>query len=163
MLRTTSNLFRSDPDLESSGAGLHFRVLNRYYVNTEGSVTRRGIGSFTFSFAGSTQALDGMRLERSHSYVVAKPDELPKPEEVKKDTDELIGTFAKLRKAPLVEDDYHGPVLFSADAATALVERFIVPNILGIRPELGNPGRTRGDQRLIPIMFAIPASWHARR
>ena len=161
MLRTTSNLFRSDPDLESSGAGLHFRVLNRYYVNTEGSVTRRGIGSFTFSFAGSTQASDGMRLERSHSYVVAKPDELPKPEEVKKDTDELIGTFAKLRKAPLVEDDYHGPVLFSADAATALVERFIVPNILGIRPELGNPGRTRGEfssyykSRVLPEFFTV--------
>lgn len=161
MLRTTSDLFRSDPDLESSAAGLHFRVLNRYYVNTEGSVTRRGIGSFTYSFAASTQAADGMRLERSHAYVVSKPDELPKPEEMKKDTEELIDTFAKLRKAPLVEDDYHGPVLFSADAATALIERFIVPNILGIRPELGNPGRTRGEfssyykSRVLPEFFTV--------
>jgi TldD protein len=161
MLRTTSDMFRSDPDLESSAAGLHFRVLNRYYVNTEGSVTRHGIGSYTYNFAGSTQAADGMRLERSHAYVVAKPDELPKPEEMKKDTVEMIGTFAKLRNAPLVEDDYHGPVLFSADAATALVERFIVPNILGIRPELGNPGRTRGEfssyykSRVLPEFFTI--------
>ncbi len=161
MLRTTSDMFRSDPDLESSAAGLHFRVLNRYYVNTEGSITRHGIGSYTYNFAGSTQAADGMRLERSHAYVVAKPDELPKPEEMKKDTVEMIGTFAKLRTAPLVEDDYHGPVLFSADAATALVERFIVPNILGIRPELGNPGRTRGEfssyykSRVLPEFFTI--------
>ncbi len=161
MLRTTSDMFRSDPDLESSAAGLHFRVLNRYYVNTEGSITRHGTGSYTYNFAGSTQAADGMRLERSHAYVVAKPDELPKPEEMKKDTVEMIGTFAKLRKAPLVEDDYHGPVLFSADAATALVERFIVPNILGIRPELGNPGRTRGEfssyykSRVLPEFFTI--------
>ncbi len=161
MLRTTSDVFRSDPDLESSAAGLHFRVLNRYYVNTEGSVTRHGIGSYMYTFAGSTQAADGMRLERSHAYVVTKPDELPGPEEVKKDTEELIGTFAKLRKAPLVEDDYHGPVLFSADAATAMVERFIVPNILGIRPELGNPGRTRGEfssyykSRVLPEFFTV--------
>jgi hypothetical protein len=42
MLRSTSDLFRKDPDLESSAAVLHFRILNRYYVNTEGSVTRHG-------------------------------------------------------------------------------------------------------------------------
>ncbi len=102
-----------------------------------------------------------MRLERSHAYVVAKADELPKPEEMQKDTQELIGTFDALRKAPLMEDDYHGPVLFSADAATALVERFIVPNILGIRPELGNSGRTRGEfssyykSRVLPEFLTV--------
>jgi len=111
-LRSTSDLFRKDPELENSGAVLHFRILNRYYVNTEGSVTRHGTGAYTYSFVGSSQAADGMRLERSHAYVVAKPEELPKPEEMQKDTEELIGTFAELRKAPLVEDDYHGPVLF---------------------------------------------------
>jgi len=161
MLRSTSDLFRKDPELESSAAVLHFRILNRYYVNTEGSVTRHGTGAYTYSFAGSSQAPDGMRLERSHAYIVTKPEELPKPEEMQKDTEQLIGTFAALRKAPLVEDDYHGPVLFSADAATALVERYIVPNILGIRPELGNPGRTRGEfssyykSRVLPEFLTV--------
>jgi len=80
---------------------------------------------------------------------------------MQKDTQELIGTFEALRKAPLMEDDYHGPVLFSADAATALVERFIVPNILGIRPELGNSGRTRGEfssyykSRVLPEFLTV--------
>jgi TldD protein len=161
MLRSTSDLFRSDPELESSAAVLHFRVMNRYYVNTEGTITRNGMGTYIYSFVGTSQAPDGMRLERSHSYVVAKPDELPKAEAVKKDAQELIGTFAVLRKAPLVEDDYHGPVLFSADAATALVERFVVPNILGIRPELGSPGRTRGEfssyykSRVLPEFLTV--------
>jgi len=161
MLRSTSDLFRSDPDLDASAAILHFRVLNRYYVNTEGTVTRNGTGTYIYSFAGSSQAPDGMRLERSHAYVVGKEDELPKPEVVQKEAKELIGTFAELRKAPLIEDDYHGPVLFSADAATALIERFVVPNILGIRPELGNPGRTRGEfssyykSRVLPEFLTV--------
>lgn len=161
MLRSTSDLFRSDPDLDASAAVLHFRILNRYYVNTEGTVTRNGTGTYIYSFAGSSQAPDGMRLERSHAYVVGKEDELPNSEVVQKDAQELIGTFAALRKAPLIEDDYHGPVLFSADAATALVERFVVPNILGIRPELGNPGRTRGEfssyykSRVLPEFLTV--------
>src|SRR5205807_4509871 len=145
MLRSTSDLFRSDPDLDASDAVLRFRILNRYYVNTDRTVARNGTGTYIYTFAGSAQASDGMRLERSHAYVVGKEDELPKAELVEKEARELIGTFAALRKAPLIEDDYHGPVLFSADAATALVERFVVPNILGIRPELGSPGRTRGE------------------
>jgi hypothetical protein len=104
MLRTTSDIFRSDPSLEASDAQLHFRVLNRYFVNTEGTVTRSGKVIYSYLFAGATQADDGMRIERSHGYVVTTPGEMPKPEEIAKDAKELIATFAVLRKAPLVED-----------------------------------------------------------
>jgi TldD protein len=160
-LRTTSDLFRSDPALESSGAYLQFRILNRYFVNTEGTVSRSGKALYNFSLSGATQADDGMRIERSRAYVVTQPEELPKPEEIARDAKELIGTFEKLRKAPLVEDDYRGPVLFSADAAASLFERLIVPNVLGIRPELGNPARTRGEfnsyykGRVLPDFFTV--------
>lgn len=145
MTRSTSDLFRRDPDLESSAAVLHFRILNHYFVNTEGTVTRNGNAVYAYSFEGSAQAADGMRLDRSHAYVVGTPSELPTAAEIQKDTQQLVGTFEALRKAPVVEDDYHGPVLFSADAATALFERLIVSNILGVRPELGNPARVRGE------------------
>ncbi|HYX52951.1 MAG TPA: metallopeptidase TldD-related protein [Candidatus Limnocylindrales bacterium] len=157
----TSDLFRKDPTLQSSTAAYSFRVLNRYYVNTEGTVTRQGRTTYNFGFSGSTQADDGMRLDRSRSWVVTRPEELPKPEEIQKDAEKLISTFAALKKAPLVEDDYRGPVLFSADATTALFERLVVPNILGLRPELGNPARTRGEfashykNRVLPEFFTV--------
>jgi hypothetical protein len=160
-LRTTSDLFRLEPGLEASNAVLHFRVLNRYFVNTEGTVTRSGKAVYTFGFAGSTQADDGMRIERSHAYVVTRPEELPKPEVIASDAQRLIATFKQLRSAPLVEDDYRGPVLFSADAATALFERHVVPNVLGLRPELGSPARTRGKfdsyykSRVLPDFFTV--------
>jgi TldD protein len=160
-LRQISDLFRSEPELESSETVLHVRVLNHYFVNTEGTISRNGSTVYTLAFDGSAQASDGMRLDRSHAYVVANPDELPNSEQVRKEARELIGTFAALRKAPLVEDDYHGPVLFSADAATALFERLIVPNILGVRPEVGNPARVRGDfasyykSRVLPDFLSV--------
>jgi TldD protein len=161
MLRSTSDMFRSEPTLESSSAGLRFRVLNRYFVNTEGAVLRSGSPMYIYSFSGSAQADDGMRIDRSQAYVVARPEELPRQEEIEKDARRLIGTFADLRKAPLVEDDYRGPVLFSADAATALFERLVAPNIVGLRPELGNPARTRGEynsyykSRVLPEFFTV--------
>ena len=161
MLRSTSDLFRADPDLQSSDATLHFRLLNRFFVNTEGTVTRSGRAVYSFSFSGSTQAADGMRLDRSHGYTVTRPEELPTSEQIQKDAQKLVATFAELRKAPVVEDDYHGPVLFSADAATAMFEQLFVRNIVGTRPELGNPARTSGDfasyykSRVLPDFFTV--------
>lgn len=161
ILRSASDLFRQDPEIESSAAVLHFRILNHYFVNTEGTVTRSGKALYIVSFEGSSQAPDGMRIDRSHAWVVGKPDELPKIEEIQQETRKLVATFAVLRKAPIVEDDYRGPVLFSADAATALFERLTAGNILGVRPELGNPARVRGEfasyfkGRVLPDIFTV--------
>ena len=161
MARSTSNLFRSDPDLESSETLLHFRVVNHYFVNSEGTVTRNGQTVYTYAFEGSAQAPDGMLIERSHAYVVSNPGELPTADEIQKEAEKMIATFKALSSAPLVEDDYHGPVLFSADAATALFERLLVNNILGIRPEIGSPARVRGDfasyykSRVLPDFFTV--------
>ncbi len=68
----TSDLFRSDPSLEMSSAMLNFRVLNRYFVNTEGTVARNGKSIYTLLFSAADQADDGMHLERSHGWVVTK-------------------------------------------------------------------------------------------
>lgn len=160
-LRSNSEMFRREPSLESSDAVLDFRVVNRYFVNTEGTVTRSGKTIYTYLVSGSTQADDGMRLDRSHGYVVTRAEELPKPEEVKSDTEKLLASFSVLKKAPLVEDDYRGPVLFSADAATAVFERLFVPNVVGVRPELGSTARTRGEfasaykNRVLPEFFTV--------
>jgi len=160
-LRTTSDLFRGDASLESSDAFLSFRVINRYFVSTEGAITRNGKAVYTYVFSGSDQAEDGMWIERSHGWIVPRSEELPKPEEIQKEAKALISTFHALEKAPLVEDEYRGPVLFSADAATSMFERLIVPNILGIRPDLGNPARTNGEfasyfkGRVLPEMFTV--------
>jgi TldD protein len=169
ILRATSDIFRRDPELQSSTADLRFRILNRYYVNTEGTVTRSGATQYVYSFAGSGLAADGLRLDRSHAYIVANPEELPTPEEIEKEARTLVATFAQLRNAPVIEDDYHGPVLLSADAATSLFESLIVPNVLGIRPDLGNPARTHGEfssyykSRVLPDFFTVVDDPGARK
>jgi len=145
------------------------RVVNRYYANTEGTVTRNGTTAYDFGFSGSGQAADGMRLDRSHSYTVAKPEELPSLEEIQREAKKLIASFAELRKATLVEDQYRGPVLFSADAATDMFARLFVPNILAGRPALGNPARTRGEyasyykSRVLPDFFTVMDDPGARK
>jgi predicted Zn-dependent protease len=100
---------------------------------------------------------------------VGKLDELPSPEQTQKDAQKLIASFADLRKAPMVEDEYRGPVLLSADAATDLFAAMFVPNILAGRPALGSPARTRGEyasyykSRVLPDFFSVVDDPHSRK
>ena len=144
-LRATSALFRKDPQIDSSEAYLDFRATNRYLVNSEGSVTRRGNAVYALIFTASTQAADGMELERGHGYSVPKSSELPVAKTVTADAEKILASLKDLRNAPMVEDSYSGPVLFSADAANSVFTRLIAANIAGRRPPLGNPARTAGE------------------
>ncbi len=161
MARTTSALFRRDAQVDSSESGFRVQVNNRYFVNTEGSITRRGSATYFFYFGGTTQASDGMRLQRSQGYVMARSDELPSPEKIRADAEKLLETLTALRQAPVVDDSYVGPVLFSADAANTVFNNLVVPAITGDKPQPGDPARTSGDyasrfkSRVLPAFLSL--------
>ncbi len=66
---------------------------------------------------------------------------------------EEIASLADLRKAPLVEEEYHGPLLMSADAATDTLHSLLAVAVTATRPALGTEARTNG---------AFASSYHAR-
>ncbi|HKN61670.1 MAG TPA: metallopeptidase TldD-related protein [Candidatus Acidoferrales bacterium] len=145
ILEKSTALFRTDPKMETLSAGLRFRCMNEYFVNTEGTVTRHGYAVYTLTLAGATQATDGMTLERSPYYVAANIKEMPTAEQVQADAAKMVATLKALREAPVVDEDYRGPVLFSSDAATDIFYSMIGGNVLGVRPKPGDSARTTGD------------------
>lgn len=161
MLERATALFRTNSKLESLTARVRFRAINRYFVNTEGSFTRSGESVYFLGTAGSTQAEDGMRLERSPYYVTATPQELPTPEQYQADVAKMIDTLEKLREAPVVAEDYRGPILFAPDAAADLVEGMVGSNVLGVRPKPGDSARTTGKYsadyhgRVLPAFLSV--------
>ncbi len=60
----------------------------------------------------------------------------------------LVSALKTLRDAPLADEEYHGPVLFSADAASSIFADMVGDNVLGIKPDLGETGRAKepGEQ-----------------
>jgi hypothetical protein len=57
----------------------------------------------------------------------------------------MLQTVVALRKAPIVEEEYRGPVLFAPDAADDVVASLIGQNVVGRKPQLGKPNRTTGS------------------
>jgi TldD protein len=168
LLVNSTALFKSDPNLQSLSAQAHFRVLNEYFVNSEGTVTRQGSEVASLVISGSTQAADGMRLERTPVFVASKTADLPTPAKFQAAAAGVIDALKALRNAPLVEEDYRGPVLFAPDAAADEIFAMIGPmvgpnaNANGGRGGRGGPApRAAGNptsnfkSRVLPTFLSV--------
>jgi TldD protein len=161
MLEEASAVYKSDPEVELSEATLRFQAVNRYLVNSEGTVIRSGQNLYEMSVTSTTQAADGMSLTRDHSFNVANLKELPTAAEFLGHAQKLAATLKDLRAAPLVDEEYRGPVLFSSDASSRVFADLIGDNVLGYKPELGKNARTTGafaasyKSRVLPDFISV--------
>jgi TldD protein len=161
MLVEASGLYKNDPAIQGFDTALRFQAVNRYFVNSEGTAVRSGQNIYEIQMAASTQAADGMRLERSWVYSFPDLGELPSETEFLAKGTSLVQALKQLRNAPIADEEYRGPVLFSADAASSVFADFIGENVLGTKPDLGQPARTKGafassyKSRVLPDFLSV--------
>ena len=155
-----SGLYRSDPsvkaierEIQYCAAVFRASATTTWLVNTEGTIVRDSSTLYQESFGTGTQAADGMRLNRSRATTGVSAKDLEPEDTFNRSAVSLIASLADLRKAPIVEEEYHGPVLLSSDAAADTMRRLIGAGVLGTRPHLGTEARTGG---------AFAGSYHAR-
>ncbi len=145
MLRDASGLYTQDPKVQFLESSLSFKAVNRYYVNSEGTVVRGGEELYRLDIGGNTQAEDGMQLDRAAEFTAKSVQDLPHAPEFQNQASQLLATLKQLREAPLADEDYHGPVLLSGDSASTIFSSLVGENVLGIKPELGQNARVRGQ------------------
>lgn len=147
-----SGVFLSDPALKADAAHVQYSsanvrsvVVNRFLVNSEGTVLRYGIGGYNASMSVGGQADDGMRLSRDNGSTAVTAKELESAEAFHQRAVRNVKALEDLRNAPVADaEDFHGPVLFSGDAATDVLSRLFTPNVEADRPEMGTTARTVG-------------------
>ena len=143
-IEDATSLYRQYPDVQTVTASLRFSAVNEYLVNSEGTVTRNGKKLYSVQLNSTAQAADGMRLSRNPFWMVAKAEELPTHDKLIAESKKMLDTVVALRQAPIVEEEYRGPVLFAPDAADDVVASLVGANVLGRKPQLGRPNRTTG-------------------
>jgi hypothetical protein len=156
-----SGLYASDPEVRANAANVQYSsaslrslAVNRYLVNTEGTVVRQGYAGYNASISVGGQAPDGMQLARNNGTTAANAKEMETWPEFRRRVIDDLKSLEALRNAPVVSaEDYHGPVLFSGDAAADVMDRLFIPNVEANRPEMGTTARTQG---------IYTSSFHAR-
>ena len=164
-----SGLYATAPEVRAfsntvqySTANLRAVALNRYLVNTEATQTRTGYTGYAANISLGGQAEDGMQLGRNNGTVAARADELESAAAFRQRAIGDLRSFNDLRHAPVVSaDDYHGPVLFSGDASSDVLNRLFVPNVEADRPDAGTTARTQGayssslHARVLPALLSV--------
>jgi predicted Zn-dependent protease len=153
LYRTDASVKASQRDVEYSTAEFRARVTNTWLVNSEGTILRKSASEYQEAFGVGTQAADGMRLDRSYASTGVSLSDLDSPQAFEKHVLRRVASLTDLRKAPLVEEEYHGPVLLSSDAAADTLRLLVAGGVTATRPKLGTEARTNGP-------FA--SSYHAR-
>jgi predicted Zn-dependent protease len=153
LYRTDAQVKASQHDVQYSNANFHARVTTTWLVNSEGTIVRKSSSEYQEGFGVGTQAADGMRLDRSFASVGVSLKDLDSQEAFERRAIAQIASLTDLRKAPVVEEEYHGPVLLSSDASADTLRSLISGGVTATRPKLGTEARTNGP-------FA--SSFHAR-
>lgn len=146
-----SGIYKNDPDARSGEGNIQYsnaqfqgRATTTWLVTSEGTIVRKSMQEFQEAYAVGTQAADGMRLDRSYSSIGTQLKDLDAEDAFNKHALGLIASLAELRKAPLVEEEYHGPVLLGADAGAETMRDLLGRGIVATRPPLGTEARTNG-------------------
>jgi predicted Zn-dependent protease len=153
LYRTNSTVNASQHDVQYSVGSFTAIAKTTWLVTSEGAIVRKSAADYQESFAAGTQAADGMSLERSYVTNGNALKDLDSPEAFAQHAASLIASLTDLRKAPLVEEEYHGPLLMSSDAAADTMLTLVAGAVTATRPKLGTEARTNGP-------FA--SSYHAR-
>lgn len=160
-LEDVTNLYRRYPDVQSVTASARFSAINQYIVSSEGTVARTGKNTYLVQLNSAAQAADGMRLNRNPFWMTARAEELPSHDALAGESKKMLDTLIALRQAPIVEEEYRGPVLFAPDAADDVVASMVGANVLGRKPQLGRPNRTTGafatsyKTRVLPNFLSV--------
>lgn len=158
LYRTAAELKEINPgNLEQSTADFSAVVRTTYLVNTEGTIVRKSTATFQEQVSFAEQAPDGMRLHHSTNTTGATVAELEAPEKFRATAIDKLKQFERLRTAPLIAEEYHGPVLYSGRAAAGVLERLFVPNVEASRPKPGTEIRTNGAYASSLHMRILPA------
>jgi len=147
-----SGLFVTDPavksfasDVQISNANISAMVVNRYLVNSDGTMLRHGYAGYQDMISVGGQAADGMQLGRDNGTTATTAAGLEGWPAMRQRVINNLLSYNELRHAPVVDaEDYHGPVMFSGDAAADVINRLFVPNVEADRPEMGTTARTQG-------------------
>jgi hypothetical protein len=153
LYRTDASVKATENSVEYSSAEFHARVSNTWLVNSEGTIVRKSAAEYQEAIGVGTQAADGMRLDRSYASTGNSLKDLDAADAFDKHAVGLIASLKDLRAAPLVDEEYHGPVLLSNDASADTMRSLIASGVTATRPKLGTEARTNGP-------FA--SSYHAR-
>ncbi len=155
-IRQLSAVFRRYPEITDSTVSMLVSLNNRYLVNSEGTRLRDPNLLIALNIYAETITSDNLKITPSRHIYARSFDKLPSFEEINQTVELLAQDLTKLRHAPILEETYIGPVLFTDRAAVQLFSQLFAPNLSVVRSTLARQSSDGGvfgeriNRRVLP-------------
>lgn len=152
-----SGILDADPVVQQAIVMLNAVVENRSYVDTEGAKVQSGRVRVRLMLMVTTQAEDGMELQRFASFERHDAGQLPSPAELEQLAEQLRSELLALRAAPIAEP-YTGPAVLEGPAAGVFFHEIFGHRLEGHRQKDDDEGQTFTKmlgQQILPAFIDV--------
>ncbi|WP_018628283.1 metallopeptidase TldD-related protein [Niabella aurantiaca] len=146
-----SALLKANPDLLAGVANIEFKIIRKYFTDTDGSSIIENSTSTWQSVYSITKASDGMELPLFRMYYAYEPQGLPSRDSVLRDIKEMSTTLTALRTAP-VADPFVGPAILSGRASGVFFHEIFGHRLEGKRMKSDFDGHTFKNKIGSPVL-----------
>jgi len=105
-------------------------------IDSEGTRVVRPVAETTVRAAMTLRAPDGMLLSDSILWSVRGPEQLPTPDDMRRQTDQMVSDMLALATTPALKEEIVGPVVFTDGAAVDLFRTLLLSQLEGTPPEV---------------------------
>lgn len=154
IVASLSGRFEAWPDIDNGD--VHFQVLRSYetVVTSEGSILRRVRDRAVLGVVAETRAADGMALDHGlaiHFQGIPAADDALRAQGEQL-VDQVLAELRELAAAPMIDEEYDGPILLSPQAAAQLLGSTVATEVSGNPAPWGDLGR----------LMELEPAWHKR-
>ncbi|MBO9595889.1 MAG: acyl-phosphate glycerol 3-phosphate acyltransferase [Niabella sp.] len=146
-----SAVLKSNPDLLTGMATVEFKIVRKYFADTDGSSIIENSTSTWQSVYSATKAPDGMELPLFKMYYADDPSGLPSRDSVLKDIRTMSTKLTALRSAP-VADPFVGPAILSGRASGVFFHEIFGHRLEGKRMKSDFDGHTFKNKIGSPVL-----------
>ena len=165
LTKDLSAVFFQYPEIDISTVGVEYLPAKIYYVNSEGMEYVKNDLYTGLEVVAATQAEDGMPLANYFTAFSTAPSDLPNKDSLMRAANKVATLLTQLKKAPVMDDPYSGPVIFEGEAASQIFAQVFVPNLTTQRQQLTEQGIQDNDRftafqnkvggRVLPEFFNV--------
>ena len=119
-IRELSAIFKNYKEIYNSSVGISGLDMEVYKQTSEDVTMKQPVTYVNLFAQGYVTTEDGVRIGDALSILVARPQDMPSLEDLKKKVTAFAENLMKLRNAPVVEEFYSGPVLFEDGASSSI-------------------------------------------
>jgi predicted Zn-dependent protease len=150
-VRALSRRFKGHPQIYDSQVTLQVSSVDRWIVNSEGTLVEDAENYVRVFLQADTRADDGMELDRFESFDATSFETLAGDAEILRAADAMIADLEALRRAPLA-DPFIGPAILEGKAAGVFFHEIFGHRVEGHRQKNEEEGQTFARKVGQPIM-----------